>query len=101
MRLTLTTGFSKVALLTALGLAGAAGSAEASPILFNPGNGHFYTLSSGSQNWLQAEAEAVTLGGHLVSITTQAEQDFVVTNFLSGANSRSIYWIGLTDQASE
>jgi len=81
-------------------VAATAGRAEATPI-FNPGNGHYYDLTTGLDNWLQAEAEAVSLGGHLVSITSQAEQNFVVGAFLSGANDRSLYWIGLTDQALE
>jgi Ca2+-binding RTX toxin-like protein len=65
------------------------------------GNGHYYGLTNTAETWLAAEAEAVGLGGHLASITNAAEQAFIVNTFLSGANSRNILWLGLTDQAVE
>src|SRR5262249_20345540 len=65
------------------------------------GNGHYYGLTNSAETWLAAEAEAVALGGHLASITSAAEQNFIVNTFLSGANSRAIEWLGLTDQAVE
>ena len=65
------------------------------------GNGHAYTLTSGPSNWLDARSEAETLGGYLVTINDQSEQQFVVQSFLSGANSNDTYWIGLTDKDSE
>ena len=77
------------------------GTAEASPIYFNPANGHYYTLTTESKNWQEAEAEAVAAGGNLVSITDAAEQAFIETTFLTGSNDRSIYWIGATDQTVE
>src|SRR5262249_37627601 len=48
-------------------------------------NGHYYTLTNQSESWDAAEAEAVALGGHLVAINDQAEQDFLVRSFLSGS----------------
>src|SRR5262245_61233653 len=65
------------------------------------GNGHYYALTQTTETWLSAEAEAVGLGGHLASITSQGEQDFLVNTFLSGANGQNVYWPGLTDQAVE
>lgn len=65
------------------------------------GNGHYYALTSSPASWTAAEAEAVALGGHLVSITSQAEQTFIQQTFLSGADARNIYWLGLTDFANE
>jgi Ca2+-binding RTX toxin-like protein len=66
------------------------------------GNGHFYALTSGDPtDWHTAETQAVSLGGHLASITSAAEQSFIVDTFLTGATERSIYWIGLTDEAVE
>src|SRR5262249_22655581 len=81
------------------------------------GNGHYYALTSSPETWpataasaaapsspdtwLPAEAEAVALGGHLASITSAAEQNFIVNTFLSGANDRNILWLGLNDQAVE
>lgn len=66
------------------------------------GNGHYYAVTTGGPtSWTAAEAEAVALGGHLVSITSAAEQNFIVATFLSGANQNRIYWIGLNDTAVE
>jgi hypothetical protein len=66
----------------------------------NGGNGHAYRRSSPELTFEQAEAEAVALGGHLVSLTSAQEQDFVLNNFLSGAQQFDTYWIGLTDADS-
>ena len=65
------------------------------PIL-NPANGHTYLLLD-STGWLESEAEAITLGGHLVTINDQAENNFVFGTFGSfGGTTRSL-WIGLND----
>jgi hypothetical protein len=61
------------------------------------GNGHLFGLTNGATTWSSAEAEAVSLGGHLVSITNAAEQDFINQTFLSGANQYTLYWVGLSD----
>ena len=53
-------------------------------------DGHEYYLTSVG-TWMQAEAEAVSMGGHLVSINDAAEQVFI-HGLLSGST-----WIGLTD----
>jgi len=65
------------------------------------GNGHYYALTTTTEDWLTAEAEAAALGGHLASVTSQGEQDFLVNTFVSGANDHHILWIGLTDQDVE
>ncbi len=54
-----------------------------------------------STTWPLAEAFAQQFGGHLVSINSQAEQDFVWQNFgnLGGVDRR--IWIGFSDAASE
>ena len=54
-----------------------------------------------STSWTAAEAFAVTIGAHLVSINDQAEQDFVHGTFgnLGGVDRR--IWIGFNDLASE
>jgi hypothetical protein len=63
------------------------------------GSGHFYELTSVPETWLQAEAEAVGKGGHLVSLTSQAENDFVVNTFTQpgSLNINGTVWMGLTD----
>ncbi len=57
-------------------------------------NGHEYHLT-GSGTWAQAEAEAVSMGGHLVSINDADEQTFI-NGLLSGST-----WIGLNDEGTE
>ncbi len=60
-----------------------------------------YKLTSRASNWREAEAEAVAMGGHLVTINNRDEQALLVSLFLSGNNRTRAYWIGLTDQNSE
>ncbi|WP_265586168.1 lectin-like protein, partial [Cuspidothrix issatschenkoi] len=59
-------------------------------------NGSTYTLSN-SGTWQQAQAEALRLGGNLVTINSQAEQDWLISTF--GGTER--LWIGLTDEVRE
>ncbi|MCY2986427.1 MAG: FG-GAP-like repeat-containing protein [Planctomycetota bacterium] len=60
--------------------------------------GHAYVRTSGSTSFAAAEAEARAKGGHLVSINSAAENEFVRANF---ANPNSAVWIGLTDEVVE
>jgi hypothetical protein len=55
--------------------------------------GHTYLLTSRATNYWEAERQAVAVGGHLVSITSQAEQDWVFSTFLSRRGRT--FWIGL------
>ncbi len=48
--------------------------------VLNPANGHTYHLLEHS-TWLAAEATAVLLGGHLVTINDQAESDWLIATF--------------------
>ena len=65
------------------------------------GNGHFYTLTYMPSNREVAAAEAVSMGGQLVSINYELKQQYIVETFLAQDNIGSTYWIGLTDQDSE
>jgi hypothetical protein len=58
-------------------------------------NGGKYLLS-GAGTWDQAQAQAQAMGGNLVTINSQAEQDWLFATF--GQSSR---WTGLTDQVTE
>ncbi|AFW94016.1 MULTISPECIES: bluetail domain-containing putative surface protein [Nostocales] len=59
-------------------------------------NGSQYTLTSYG-TWQEAQAQAQSLGGNLVTINNQAEQDWLVSTF--GVNQT--LWIGLTDEVTE
>lgn len=76
----------------------------------NPSNGHSYSLTVGrywgiqdeqpnvnQPDWFDAEAEAQSVGGHLVTIRNAAENAWLVSTF--GGNQE--FWIGLTDWGSE
>jgi hypothetical protein len=59
--------------------------------------GHTYALTNNAEPWLTAEAEAVTQGGHLVTINNAAEESWLSTTF---GTTNQLY-IGFTDQAVE
>jgi Ca2+-binding RTX toxin-like protein len=65
------------------------------------GNDHYYGLTSTASAWTAAESEALSHGGHLVSITSALEQDFIVRTFLAPPDDRRIFWIGINDAAVE
>src|SRR3954469_13881525 len=69
--------------------------------LTNAANAHTYYLLS-SNTWTASEAEAVGLGGHLVTINDTAENQWVLNTFfpLTGVPYASL-WIGLNDAANE
>lgn len=67
----------------------------AAPI-FNPRTNHWYDIVEGP-TWDKAEANAVALGGHLVTINDQQEQEWLVTNFGSSGS----LWIGFSDSLVE
>ena len=75
---------------------GAASMAAATPIQWTTGNRHYYeavTFTQGTVSWQDARADAASrsylgLTGHLVTLTTAEENEFV-RNALSGS-----YWLG-------
>src|SRR6266851_756137 len=73
------------------------GAAQSGP-LYNPANGHWYQLVRvpGSLSWPDARNAAQALSyagypGHLVTVTSAAEEQFVVNSVL-GAVSDSEWW---------
>ena len=68
----------------------------------NPSNGHAYYLVS-RNSWTGAEAEAVTFGGHLVTVNDQAENDYIWNTFNQAASTSlsDHFWIGLNDAVTE
>lgn len=55
-------------------------------------NGHSYKAFNKGYTWAQAERYCQALGGHLVTITSAEEQEFVKT--LADAAGRNCYWTG-------
>jgi hypothetical protein len=78
-----------------------AGSAQIiqGPIV-NPANGHTYYLLEQS-SWSQAQLWAADLGGNLVTVRNQAENDWLYTTFGSPTGTPRHLWIGLNDAAQE
>ena len=62
---------------------------------FNPATKHYYAQVDGL-SWDEAEAYAVRLGGHLVTVNDQAEQDWLSATFRGDG-----LLIGFSDLASE
>jgi hypothetical protein len=74
---------------------------HAGPIVqwIGPGsNGHYYTATDTNLSWTGANTLAISQGGYLASVLSQAENDFLRTTFSSVLGPS---WIGLTDQAVE
>ncbi len=59
-------------------------------------NGHSYLLSTAG-TWQEAQANAQSLGGNLVTINDQEEQNWLVVTF----GNNPTLWIGYTDQETE
>lgn len=66
----------------------------------NPTTGNIYYLL-GSSNWTDAQAEAVLLGGNLVTINDEDEHNWVYDTFSSFDGIERGLWIGLNDADSE
>ncbi|MBI2526662.1 MAG: lectin [Candidatus Rokubacteria bacterium] len=72
---------------------------DAAP-MYNPATGHWYdTVPGGLQTWAAAEAGAVAMGGHLVTINDAAEQAWLLAN--GWGAPFFLWWIGFNDMASE
>ncbi|KAL2079235.1 hypothetical protein ACEWY4_024979 [Coilia grayii] len=61
-------------------------------------SGKYYYFSTDNKKWTESRDACVTMGGHLVIIETQEEQDFLIHH--NPAQNQD-YWIGLTDSAEE
>lgn len=71
----------------------------AAAVLPTPGEltNHIYQAVSGTFTWPQAKADAESRGGHLATITSQAEFDYVRS---LGVLPSEGYWLGATDEAN-
>jgi hypothetical protein len=66
----------------------------------NPANGRRY-VGFPTTTWAAAAAMAEMLGGHLVAIDDEAENEFVRVEFGNALGVDRRVWIGLTDEGSE
>lgn len=73
------------------------GTLFADPI-YNPATNHWYDIVEGP-TWEQAEANAQALNGHLVTISNQQEQDWLINNF--DIEEYGYLWIGFNDIEQE
>ena len=67
----------------------------------SPINGHWYGVDYTPRSWTESEALAVSLGGHLVTIRSQGEQDWIEQTVSPYWPPVSALHIGLNDAASE
>ena len=56
-------------------------------------NGHYYRVYNRSMTWREARNYCRDLGGHLVTITSRGEQNFV-EDLLSSDGKKNCYWLG-------
>src|SRR6187401_188807 len=61
---------------------------------------HSYQLITNTLTWNQAKEDAERRGGHLATITSQAELNHI-TGLALGFPSIGSYWLGATDQEQE
>ncbi|OHB70186.1 MAG: hypothetical protein A2V70_08825 [Planctomycetes bacterium RBG_13_63_9] len=65
--------------------------------------GHYYGITQARSDWHASEAEAAALGGHLLAIGSQAEQEWINATFLPDTDlvAPPVFWVGLTDEVLE
>ncbi|MDG1500610.1 MAG: C-type lectin domain-containing protein, partial [Planctomycetota bacterium] len=66
----------------------------------SPINGHWYGVDYTPRTWTDSEALAVSLGGHLATIRSQAEQDWIEVNLAPYMPGEGLL-LGLNDAALE
>ncbi len=74
-----------------------ASASTISPAYVNPANGHRYVLLN-ANTWTASENEAVALGGHLATVRSAAEEDWIFNTFGRHDGQARLLWIGLNDQ---
>ncbi len=100
---------TSIAALSYLAVSAATGLAAsiAGPFIY-PASGHSYLLLM-ADSWFESENEAMTFGGHLVTINDSAENVWIFSTFApiakaqitSGDPPEPALWIGLSDAAVE
>ncbi len=62
--------------------------------------GHYYLVIDNPAYWSTAKEDCESRGGHLATITSQGEQDFIA-RLIENNGSQYNYWIGGTDEGQE
>ncbi|GEA13670.1 C-type lectin domain-containing protein [Alteromonas sp. KUL49] len=97
-------GLLKLVIVMSLGVGSFANGAVIESVTWN---GSEYLLLTKTNDWFDAELEAVSLGGHLVTINDQDEQDFLWGYWGgNGSSTNNVgfsenIWIGLNDIDAE
>lgn len=84
-----------------LAASGGAHGQSLSASVTNTANGHLYYLLNGFVTWNTAEATAVGIGGHLATIRSSAENQWLSGTFRVSVNASGPLWIGVNDRAVE
>ncbi|MEE1056417.1 MAG: starch-binding protein [Acutalibacteraceae bacterium] len=63
-------------------------------------NGHYYRVINESMPWTEAMSYCASLGGHLVTIQDEEEQEFI-TDLIKNNPEKNTYWIGLTGEDNQ
>ena len=71
------------------------------PAVTSTYNGHTYELYDITCSWHQAYRTCEQLGGHLVTIASKGENDFVWSLKYSGTKKSDYLWLGATDEINE
>ncbi len=93
-------GFNEVTQLDFLTITSEQGVGSIAGPVTNPSNGHTYYLLD-SAAWTDAEAQAVALGGHLATVRSAAENQWIVNQFAGGSTANRRLWIGLHRVAND
>ena len=64
-------------------------------------NNHYYYVTDNTMSWTDADTLATNMGGYLVAVNNQDEQDFINNTILTGPNQNDAFWTGLNDAATE
>jgi len=62
-------------------------------------NGHYYAIFGDAESWTEAKKYCEALGGHLATITTKEEDEFIFSKLKS--YSKSSCWVGGSDSEKE
>lgn len=63
----------------------------------NPVNGHHYQRIDVPLSWRDAQRACEAIGGHLATVTSEEENQFVFSNF----GNDHVCWLGATDEAEQ